>query len=61
MKALTVGGTMIDTIAVIANECIERMTLRNAEASFLLPEEGRNNEAWISRLIAAAALSNVPA
>ena len=45
MKALTVGGAMIDTIAVIANERIERMTMRNAEASFLLLEEGRKNEA----------------
>ncbi len=45
MKALTVGGAMIDTIAVIANERIERMTMRNAETSFLLLEEGRKNEA----------------
>ena len=42
MKALTVGGAMIDTNAVIANE---RMTMRNADASFLLLEEGRKNEA----------------
>ncbi len=45
MKALTVGGAMIDTIAVIADERIERMTMRNAETSFLLLEEGRKNEA----------------
>ena len=45
MKALTVGGGMIDTIAVIANERIERMTMRNADTSFLLLEEGRKNEA----------------
>ena len=45
MKALTVGGAMIDTIAVIANERIERMTMRNADAAFLLLEEGRKNEA----------------
>lgn len=45
MKALTVGGAMIDTIAVIANERIERMTMRNAETSYLLLEEGRKNEA----------------
>lgn len=45
MKALTIGGAMIDTIAVIANERIERMTMRNADASFLLLEEGRKNEA----------------
>jgi len=45
MKALTIGGAMIDTIAVIANERIERMTMRNAETSFLLLEEGRKSEA----------------
>ena len=45
MKALTIGGAMIDTIAVIANDRIERMTMRNAETSFLLLEEGRKNEA----------------
>ena len=45
MKALTVGGAMIDTIAVIANERIERMTMRNADTSFLLLEEGRKNDA----------------
>lgn len=45
MKALTVGGAMIDTIASIANERIERMTMRNADTSFLLLEEGRKNEA----------------
>ena len=45
MKVLTVGGAMIDTIAVIANEHIERMTMRNADTSFLLLEEGRKNDA----------------
>ena len=45
MKALTIGGAMIDTIAVIANERIERMTMRNADTAFLLLEEGRKNEA----------------
>ncbi len=45
MKALTVGGAMIDTIAVIANERIERMAMRNADTSFLLLEEGRKHEA----------------
>jgi ribokinase len=45
MKALTVGGAMIDTIAVIADERIERMTMRNADTSFLLLEVGRKNEA----------------
>ena len=45
MKALTIGGALIDSIAVIANERIERMTMRNADTSFLLLEEGRKNEA----------------
>jgi ribokinase len=45
MKALTIGGAMIDTIAVIADEHIERMAMRNADASFLLLEEGKKNEA----------------
>lgn len=45
MKAMTVGGAMIDTIAVIADERIERMVMHNAETSFLLLQEGRKNEA----------------
>ena len=45
MKVLTVGGATIDTIAVIANERIEGMVMRNAETSFLLLEEGRKIEA----------------
>lgn len=45
LRVLTVGGAMIDTIAIIANSAIERMTLLNAEASFLLLEEGRKTEA----------------
>jgi ribokinase len=45
MKALTVGGAMIDTIAIIPSDRIERMTMRNAESSFLLLEEGRKTEA----------------
>ncbi len=45
MKAVTVGGAMIDTIAVIADERIEHMTMRNADTSFLLLEEGRKIEA----------------
>lgn len=44
-KVLTVGGAMIDTIAIIASSAIERMTLLNADASFLLLEEGRKTEA----------------
>jgi ribokinase len=45
MKALTVGGAMIDTIAIIANDRIERMSMKNAESSYLLLEEGRKTDA----------------
>jgi ribokinase len=45
MKALAVGGAMIDTIAIIADDRIERMTMKNADNSFLLLEEGRKTEA----------------
>ncbi len=44
MKALTIGGAMIDTIAIIESDRIERMSMLNAEASFLLLEEGRKTE-----------------
>lgn len=45
MKALAVGGAMIDTIAIVADDRIERMSMRNADSSFLLLEEGRKTEA----------------
>ncbi len=45
MKALSIGGAMIDTIAIIESERIERMSMLNAETSFLLIEEGRKTEA----------------
>jgi ribokinase len=45
MKITTVGSALIDTIAVIPSERVERMTMRNAETSFLLIEEGQKNEA----------------
>jgi ribokinase len=45
MKALAVGGAMIDTIAIIASDRIEQMTMKNADNSFLLLEEGRKTEA----------------
>jgi ribokinase len=45
MKALTVGSAMIDTIAIIPSDSIERMSMRNAESSFLLLEEGRKTDA----------------
>src|SRR5215831_2131378 len=36
---------MIDTIAIIDSDRIERMSMRNADSSFLLLEEGRKTEA----------------
>jgi ribokinase len=45
LKALTIGGAMIDTIAIIDSDRIERMTMLNADSSFLLLEEGRKTEA----------------
>ena len=45
MKVLTVGGAMIDTVAVIDSDRIERMSMLNADSSFLLLEEGRKIEA----------------
>lgn len=45
MKVLTVGGATIDTIVSMADANIERMTLRNADAAYLLLEVGRKSEA----------------
>jgi ribokinase len=45
MKALTIGGAMVDTIAIIDSERIERISMRNADTSFLLLEEGSKTEA----------------
>jgi ribokinase len=45
MKAITIGGAMVDTIAIIESDRIERMAMLNAETSFLLLEEGRKTEA----------------
>ena len=45
MKITTFGGAMVDTIAVIADDRIERMAMRNADTSFLLLEEGKKNDA----------------
>jgi ribokinase len=45
MKVLTVGGAMIDTIAIIESRRIERMAMTNVDRSFLLLEEGRKTEA----------------
>jgi len=45
MKALTIGGAMIDTIAIIESRRIERVTMTNVDSSFLLLEEGKKTEA----------------
>ncbi|MEO1649594.1 MAG: PfkB family carbohydrate kinase [Pseudomonadota bacterium] len=45
MKALTLGGAMMDTIAIIDPNRIERMTMANADVSFLLLAEGQKTEA----------------
>ena len=45
MKALTIGGAMVDTIAIIDSDRIERISMRNADTSFLLLEEGSKTEA----------------
>jgi ribokinase len=44
LKVLAIGGAMIDTIAIINSDRIERMTMLNADSSFLLLEEGRKTE-----------------
>ena len=44
---LTVGGALIDTIAVIGSESIERMSMKNADRAFLLLEQGSKTEAEI--------------
>ena len=45
MKVLAVGSAMIDTIAIIDSDRIERMSMLNADSFFLLLEEGRKTEA----------------
>jgi ribokinase len=45
MKALTIGGATIDTIAIIDSGRIERMNMLNADSSFLLLEMGSKTEA----------------
>ena len=41
MRSLHVGSAMVDTIALIATEDIERLTLSNEGISFLMVETGR--------------------
>jgi ribokinase len=45
MKVLAIGSALIDTIAIIDSARIERMSMVNADSSFLLLEEGRKTEA----------------
>ncbi len=45
MKAMTIGGATVDTIAIIDSSRIERMSMWNADASFLLLAEGSKIEA----------------
>lgn len=45
MKALTAGGAMIDTIAIVDDALIESMSMSNAGKTFLLLEQGSKTEA----------------
>ncbi len=45
MRALTVGGAMVDTIAIVDDVLIERMSMSNAGKTFLLLEQGSKTEA----------------
>ncbi|RMF09289.1 MAG: carbohydrate kinase family protein [Alphaproteobacteria bacterium] len=45
MKAITIGSAMIDIITLVADESVERMTMHNEAASFLLLEQGRKIDA----------------
>lgn len=45
MKAVTVGSATVDVIATVDSDDIEKMTLHNSTASFLLLEPGRKVDA----------------
>ncbi|MEO0327675.1 MAG: carbohydrate kinase family protein [Pseudomonadota bacterium] len=45
IPALTFGSAMVDTIAVLASDSIEHLSLSNAHQQFLLVEPGRKVEA----------------
>lgn len=45
MRALTVGSAMIDIIVLVESRNVERMTMTNENASFLLLEQGAKVEA----------------
>lgn len=44
-RSLTIGSAMVDIIVIVADSDIERMTMHNDAASFLLLEQGRKIEA----------------
>jgi ribokinase len=44
-SALTIGSALIDTIALIDSDRIERMSMNNADRAYLLLEEGKKTEA----------------
>ena len=45
LRAVTAGSALVDIITVIADEDVERITMHNATASFLLLEQGRKIDA----------------
>lgn len=44
MNVLTVGGAMVDTVAIVDDALIERISMSNAGKSFLLLEQGAKTE-----------------
>lgn len=44
MNVLTIGGAMVDTVAIIDDALIERISMTNAGKSFLLLEQGAKTE-----------------
>lgn len=44
MRAICVGSAMVDIIAIVACRDVERLTMHNATASYLLLEQGRKIE-----------------
>ncbi len=41
MKAICIGSAMVDIIAIVESDDVERMTMHNERTSFLLLEQGR--------------------
>lgn len=54
MKALTTGGAMVGTIAIVESDRIERISMFSVDTSFPFLEEGRKTEALESPPIPAA-------